>query len=220
MSIVPYGDDSRPGSFSIGDTVAFWEHLYKKGQLIGVLIYILSALLFFTVLAYLVQGLFDKALGSYSIPLITFTLIIFMMFVFIFPSMPRLYRVQFKGKLRTDIPEEELNGLLIEMTGKSLELAAIIIDVICLLCIAIFEIAEFLSLPDTVTSILLAATALDTFLASLVLASIGRSNRYYARKIHIKEEYRRFTSLGNYKRIYAILIIVNVLAVTLLFLVW
>jgi hypothetical protein len=206
--------------FSPGDTLAFWEYLYKSGLLARVILCMVSSLVFLLLLAYVIGSRFYGASGLFSTPVMGFTFVLLIVMVFVFPSMPRSYRAQFKNKFRPDISREELDGLLVEMTGKSLELMAVMIDAICVLCIAVLATGKYYSLSDNVTLILLAAAAIDVFLISLVVASLGKINLYYLRKTMKEEEIQRYAGIGGYKRIIALLVIVNAVAIVSLYLVW
>jgi hypothetical protein len=113
--------------------------------------------------------------------------------------------------MRRDIPESELKGLSLELTGKSLELSAMIIIGICLLCMVVYIAALYLAIPDTITLALEAATVFNTFLISLVAASLGGYNREVLRKTFTEEEYKRYTSPGHYRRTFLILAVFDVL---------
>jgi hypothetical protein len=199
------------------ETLAFWEHVYKNGQMARALLFLASSLLFLLLLAYVLGGSFGGAPGSFSYPVLSIGVILIALVIFFYPTMPRSYRTQFKGKFRSDIPEVELNGLLVEMTEKSLELTAIIVDAVCVLCIMVYAAGKLFSLPDNITLILLVATAIDTILISLIVGSLGKTNLYYMRMTFTDDEYKRYSRPSNYKRIIALLVLVNVIAAVLLY---
>lgn len=89
-----------------------------------------------------------------------------------------------------------------------------------MLSIGVLGVAGILSFPALFTLIPLSATAIDTGLISLVLISLGQSNREFLRKTLREEEYLRYTSIGNNKRIFVVLAIVNALAVIFLYMAW
>lgn len=218
--IVPYEDDGLRKPYSAGDAPSFLEYLYKKGRLIKVLLYVVTSLIFLLMYAYTVQYTLGTEFGSFSSGLIAFAFIVFLGFVFAFPAIPRQYRYQFKGKFRPDILEDELSEQLNAATATSLEFAALIIIAISVLSIGVLGVAGILSFPALFTLIPLSATAIDTGLISLVLISLGQSNREFLRKTLREEEYLRYTSIGNNKRIFVVLAIVNALAVIFLYLAW
>jgi hypothetical protein len=214
--IMPPDDDFSHKPASIGALVAFWRCLHKNGRMTRVLLYIALSLVFLFLLAYLVQDTIDIVLGAYSFPVFIFPLIVLAMFILYAPTMPRLYRVQFSGKFRRDIGEKELNGLLTELAGKSLELIALIIAVTCILCIAVHGAARWLSLPDSVTVLLMAITALDTFLISLLASTLGRDNLAFLQKTYNAEEYTRYSRLSHYKNLLIVLFTINALVAVIL----
>ena len=199
---------------------AFWKHLYQTGRLPVVILYLALALVLTALLSFRVQGLVDDVLGAYTFPVFIFPLIVLVMFVLYGPTLARLYRVQFDGKFRPGIPESELRGLLTEMSARALELVALIVAVACALCIGLYESAQYLSLRESTTVILMAVIVLNTFLVSLLISTFGRYNQAFLRKTFNEEEYRRYTSLGNYKVIIAILAAVDVLAIIYLAVAW
>jgi hypothetical protein len=216
-SIGPCENDNSHKPASTGEQAAFWKCMYKTGRLPRFLLYLVSSLLFILLLTYLVQDVVDNALGSNTFPVFIFPLIVLVMFILYAPTMPRLYRVRFKEEFRPDISENELFEQLTELAAKSLELISLIIAVTCVLCIGVFEAAKFLSLPDSATVILLALTVLNTYLISLIFNTLGHANRIFLRKTYSDEEYRRYTSLSNYRLLIIALIIVDVLAVFFLY---
>jgi len=138
------------------------------------------------------------------------------MFILYSPTLPGLYRFQFQGKFRPDISEDTLHGLLMEMVGKSLEVVSMMIGLICAFCIVVYEAGKFLTLPDSITLTLLAITAVDTFLITLLFSTLGRYNRDFLRRTFSAEEYKRYTSLGNYRNMLIALFAINALVVVLL----
>jgi len=216
-SIGPYENDNSHKPASKRDQAAFWKCMYKTGRMPRFLLYLVSSLLLILLLTYLVQDVVDNALGSNTFPVFIFPLIVLVMFILYAPTMPRLYRVRFKEKFRPDISENELYEQLTELAAKSLELISLIIAVTCALCIGVYEAANFLSLPDSTTVMLLALTVLNIYLISLIFNTLGHANRIFLRKTYSEEEYRRYTSLSNYRLLIIALIMIDVLAVIFLY---
>ena len=161
VPIMPYEDDTSYKPSSISEMLAFWKYLYKNGRMIRILLYIALSLLALALLTYLVQETFDKVLGPYSFPVFIFPLLVLVMFILYAPTLPKLYRFHLQGKFRHDISEDALQGLLLEMVGRSLEVVSIMIGLIRAICIVVYEAGKFFSLQESTTLILLAATAID-----------------------------------------------------------
>jgi hypothetical protein len=191
----------------------FWKHLYRAGRLPVVVLYLALALVLTALLSFTIQGPVDRVLGPYTFPVFIFPLIVLAMFVLYGPTLARQYRVQFDGKFRPGIPEDELRGLLTELSARALELVALIVAVACALCIGLYWAAEYLSLRESTTVMLMAVIVLNTFLVSLLISTFGRYNRAFLRKTFDEGEYRRYTSPGNYKVIIALLAVVDLLAI-------
>lgn len=214
--IMPGEGDTSYRPSSIREMVAFWKYLYKNGRLIRILLYIALSLLLLLLLTLLVQNTLDDVLGPHTFPIFVLPLLVLVMFILYSPTLPGLYRFQFQGKFRPDISEDALHGLLMEMVGKSLEVVSMMIGLICAFCIMVFEAGKFFSLPDSITLTLLAITVIDTFLITLLFTTLGRYNRDFLQRTFSAEEYKRYTSLGNYRNLLIGLIAINALGVVLL----
>lgn len=208
--IVPYENDNPYRRPTIAEAIGFWEYMYKKG-LSGIILYFLSFAMLLLIFWWIARGLLSKYILADPWLMLIVALPMFGMLFLYIPAMPRSYESQFKGKMRRDIPESELKGLSLELTGKSLELSAMIIIGICLLCMVVYIAALYLAIPDTITLALEAATVFNTFLISLVAASLGGYNREVLRKTFTEEEYKRYTSPGHYRRTFLILAVFDVL---------
>jgi hypothetical protein len=214
--IMPGEGDTSYMPSSIRELMTFWKYLYKNGRMIRILIYIALSLLLLLLLTLLVQGTLDEVLGPNTFPVFVLPLLVLVMFILYSPTLPRLYRYQFQGKFRPEITEDALHGLLMELVGKSLEMVSMMIGLICAFCIVVFEAGKFFSLPDNIMLTLLAITAIDTFLTTLLFSTLGRYNRDFLSRTFSEEEYKRYTSLGNYRNLLIALFAINVLAVILL----
>lgn len=190
---------------SFKEAMAFWGYMYKKG-LLGIILYFLSFLVFFMVAWWIAHELSVKYfMVSPWLTLIIAIAILPLLFFYI-PIMPRSYEFQFKGKIRQDIPEAELKELLIEMTRKSLEIAAMVIMLMCVLCLMVYGATRYLAISDTITLALVVATAFNIFLISLVAISLGGYNKDLLHKTFTEEEYKRYTSLSNYRNTFFLLV--------------
>jgi hypothetical protein len=141
---------------------------------------------------------------------------LFAMFFIYLPSMPREYQYRFKGKFREDIPVEEFRKLLMDLLAKSLEQASIILTVLLAACVSVYPAAKGMGLPDFWAWVIVGGTGINVYLVSLVIVSLGRYNREHLGKTFIDEEYKRYTSFGNYKPLLTILGIVDLLGIIVL----
>ena len=202
----------KEGRPSVKEAMEFWTHMPKKG-LIRIAFFLLSFVLFLFVSGQLILRLsnnsFDIGPSSYVLP----GIVVLAMVFFYYPSLPGTYERQFKAKLRPDISKAELNVLLTDMLSKSLYLASIAIFLICILCVLAYALAGYPGLSNVTTSIMVVATMVNVFLISLVAGSLGGYNREFLRRTFIEEEYSRSTSIGSYKRIYALLLAFNTMAI-------
>lgn len=189
--------------------------MYKKG-LKSIILYFLSFILIILLSIMLAQRLFGNIIGMDTWLILFLGLFMLPMFFFYIPSIPWSYEFQFKGKIKPDIPKDELEVLILESTRKSLELASVIIIVMCVLSILVYSAAKYLAISDIITLVLVVATAFNTFLISMVVVSLGGYNKDLLRTTFTEEEYKRYTRLSNYKRIFTLLVIFDVLIVILL----
>jgi hypothetical protein len=213
--ILPYENDNPYRRPTLKEAVAFWGYMYKKG-LLSIILYFLSFVLLLVVFWWLAQGLISKYFGVDSWLILVLALPLLIMLFFQIPSIPRLYELQFKGKIKQDIPEAELKGLLLEVARKSLEIAAMVIILMCVLCVLVYGAAKYFAIPNIITLILVTATAFNTFLISLVAVSLGGYNRDFLRRTFTEEEFKRYTRLSSYKRAFTVLAAFDVLAAILL----
>ncbi len=203
-TIASYENDNPYKPASLKEALAFWKYICKKAP-VSIILYFLSFVVLLVLFGWISQMLFGNIIhADISIALAAAPILLLTLF-FSFPSLPRVYKFQFKGKMRPGIPEEELTEIILDMIRKSLELAAVVIITMGVLSVIVFSIAKFLGLPDVVTLVLVVATAFNTFLGSLVFFSLGKYNMDILKKIFVEEESRRYTSLGQYKRIFVIL---------------
>lgn len=179
--------------------------MYRKG-LQGIVLYFLSMVMLLAVFWWLASNLLSKYFFMGPWAIIVLALVPLAVIFLYIPSLPRTYRYQFKGKIRQDIPEEELESLLLELTYKSLELAAIVIFVISALCVLVYAVAQYLAAPGAITLALEAAAVFNMFLISLVAVSNGGYNKKLLRRTFTEEGYWLYTSRGNYRRIVTILL--------------
>lgn len=212
-SIVPYENYNPYSSASLSESLAFWGYIYKKRPA-SIILYISAFIIFFLIMALLAQKFSGGRLGG-LFALISTLIILPMLFLY-YPKLPALYKFQFKGKFSPDIKDEELTGLINEMVIKSMELASISIITIGILCGLAYYVAKYLALSDTITLVLLASTIFNVFLISLVVFSLGGYNKEFLCRTFTDEEYRRNSSPGNYKRIYAVLAVFNAIIILVL----
>lgn len=211
--IVPYANENPYRSATLHESLEFWGYACKKRPA-SVILYVLSFIIFLFITGQLARQLSGIGFGG-PIALIAILTILPMLFIY-FPQMPALYKYQFKRKIRRDIAEGELTVLVTDMVIKSLEYAAMAIIIIGLSCALVYALAKYLALSDMVTLVLLALTAFNVFLASLVVFSLGGYNKEFLRKTFTDEEYKRSTSISSYRRILAVLIFFDFLAALLL----
>ena len=213
--IVPGEYDYRYHTFSMVDFIEFWEYAFKKRR-VGLILYPLVTLSLLLCYYQLVQLLSGNVLSMNSWMISLQTIVVFVMFFFGLSSLSGQYLRQFKTKLRPDIPEKELKRLIHDMIGKALEQGSVIITIILMTCVCVYMAAKGLAMSAIMAWVLVGGTGFNLLLLSFIIASMSKYNREFLRKAHIDEDYLRYTSLKNYKNIFLILGVVDLLVVTVL----
>jgi len=197
------------------DFIEFWEYAFKKRR-ISLVIYPIFSLSLILCYYQLVQFLSGNVLSMDSWMISVQTVILFAMFFYCVSSLSGHYMQQFKNNLRRDIPECELKRLIMDLIGKSLEIGSIMLTILLMSCVFVYAAAKHLAMPDLIVWALVGVTGLNILLLSFVIGSQGSASREFLRKAHIDEDNMRYTSIKNYKNIFLILGVVDLLVVSFL----
>ena len=198
--------------FSVEDFVAFWKYAFKKRR-IGLFLYPAVCLTILLGYYQLVQYYTGNVLSVDALVVSVLTVGLFALFFIYLPSMPGEYQYRFNGKLREDLGPGEIKQLLMDLLAKSLEQASVIVTALLAACVAIYPAAKGLMLPDFWAWVIVGGTGINIYLLSLVIVSLGRYNRAHLGKIFVDDEYRRYTSFDNYKKLLTILGVVDLLGI-------
>ena len=201
--------------FSFEDFAAFWKYAFQKRR-IGLALYPAVCLILLLGYYQLVQYYTGNVLSVDALVVSVLTVGLFALFFIYLPSMPGEYQYRFNGKFREDLAPGEIRQLLMDLLAKSLEQASVILTVLLAACVAIYPAAKGLMLPDFWAWVLVGGTGINIYLLSLVIVSLGKFNREHLSKTFIVEEYQRYTSLDNYKKLLTILGIVDLVGIIIL----